>query len=257
MSIDPDTGLPPDVNTGFLPPEDGTGRGQGHLSYVIRAKPRLETGTELRNVAVIQFDFGDTIATNQRDPHDPTQGTDPALEALVTIDGGAPSSQVLALPPAIAALSFTVGWTGQDDPGGAGVASYDVYVSDNGGPWTRWQEAVAATSATFSGQLDHTYAFYSIAQDLVGHVEAPPASADAFTTLVAQLAPALTIQWLGQAVELAWPVDATGYTLETTTSLAAGSVWEDVTEPVVVQGQMNTVTLVPAEAASFYRLRHP
>jgi hypothetical protein len=31
-SIDPDTSLPPDVLTGFLPPEDGTGRGMGYMS---------------------------------------------------------------------------------------------------------------------------------------------------------------------------------------------------------------------------------
>ena len=31
-SIDPNTSLPPPVSVGFLPPEDGTGRGQGHFS---------------------------------------------------------------------------------------------------------------------------------------------------------------------------------------------------------------------------------
>lgn len=84
-SIDPDTGLPPPVDTGFLPPEDGTGRGQGYFSYIIRAKPDLPEGTEIRNVALITFDYQETIATNQVDPHDPSQGTDPGKEALVTI----------------------------------------------------------------------------------------------------------------------------------------------------------------------------
>jgi hypothetical protein len=72
---------------------------------------------------------------------------------------------------------------------------------------------------------------------------------------VAQLAPTLTVQWLAPAIQLAWPLDATGYTLETTDSLAANSVWDVVTEPVVVQGQTNTVTFVPTERARFYRLR--
>jgi hypothetical protein len=254
MTLDPLTELPPDVQSGFLPPEDGTGRGQGHVSYVIRPKPDRATGTEIRNVAVIQFDFGQTIGTNQRDPHDPSQGTDSALEALVTIDAGPPSSHVWPLPPAIAALNFTVSWTGQDDSGGAGVADYEIFVSDNGGPWTCWQEAVTGVSATFSGQLGHTYAFYSIARDQLDHVEAPPASADAVTTLVAQLPPTLTVQWLAPAIQLAWPLDATGYALETTDSLAADCVWNSVTEPVVVQGQKNTVTLLPTERARFYRL---
>jgi RHS repeat-associated protein len=47
-SIDPNTSLPPDVLTGFLPPEDGTGRGMGHVSYLIDQKPGLATGTQIR-----------------------------------------------------------------------------------------------------------------------------------------------------------------------------------------------------------------
>ena len=45
-----------------------TGRGLGCVSYVIRPKPGLATGTEIRNVATIQFDFGEVIDTNQIDP---------------------------------------------------------------------------------------------------------------------------------------------------------------------------------------------
>jgi RHS repeat-associated protein len=39
FSIDPATFLPPDVLTGFLPPEDGTGRGKGHISYTVLPGP--------------------------------------------------------------------------------------------------------------------------------------------------------------------------------------------------------------------------
>jgi len=84
-SIDPSTGLPPAVDYGFLPPEDGTGRGQGYLSYTIRPEKELTSGTEIRNVAEITFDYQETIATNQVDPHDPSQGTDPNKECLNTI----------------------------------------------------------------------------------------------------------------------------------------------------------------------------
>ena len=45
LSIDPVTELPPDVLTGFLPPEDGTGRGMGHFTYTVMPKPGLPTGT--------------------------------------------------------------------------------------------------------------------------------------------------------------------------------------------------------------------
>ncbi|MDB5391701.1 MAG: repeat protein, partial [Planctomycetaceae bacterium] len=85
VSVDPNTQLPPDVLTGFLPPEDGTGRGQGHVGYVVRPLASALPGTEIRNVALIQFDANTVIATNQIDEHDPSKGTDPTKEALVTL----------------------------------------------------------------------------------------------------------------------------------------------------------------------------
>ena len=88
QSLDPNTGLPPDVLTGFLPPEDGTGRGMGHLSYTIQPKAGLPNGTEIRNIALISFDGQPEIATNQLDPHDPSKGIDPDLEARNTIFNG-------------------------------------------------------------------------------------------------------------------------------------------------------------------------
>jgi RHS repeat-associated protein len=92
-SIDPDTGLPPPVNTGFLPPEDNTGRGMGHISYTIRPKSDLAVGSEIRNIALISFDGQPQIATNQLDPHDPSIGTDPTKECLNTITlQGAPTA---------------------------------------------------------------------------------------------------------------------------------------------------------------------
>jgi hypothetical protein len=183
-SIDPHTELPPDVLTGFLPPEDGTGRGQGYFSYVIRAKPNLPTGTEIRNVALITFDDNPPIATNQVDPHDPSKGTDPTKEALNTIDAGIPSSQVTALP-ATSGPIFIVRWSGSDDTGGSDIAGYDVFVSDNGGAFTRWKSQTTETTAVFDGQVDHTYRFYTVAVDNVGHGEAVPATFDTQTLVLA------------------------------------------------------------------------
>ncbi|HOW73530.1 MAG TPA: DUF6531 domain-containing protein [Phycisphaerae bacterium] len=183
---DPNTGLPPeDAYAGFLPPNDPpgeghTGRGEGHVGYVIRAKAGLPSGTEIRNVAQIQFDGGEIIATNQIDPHDPSKGTDPAKEALITIDAGTPASWVKPLPQATAAYPLRVEWEGQDEAGGSGIASYDVYLSVDGGPWALWQ-TTAETSAPLNGQPGHAYAFYTVATDNVGHREEPPANADAAT----------------------------------------------------------------------------
>ena len=181
VSLDPDTGLPPDVLIGFLPPEDGSGRGQGHVSYVIEHDPGLPTGTEIRNIAVIQFDFGEIIATNQVDPHDPGQGTDPAKEAFVTIDADLPQSQVTALAATTAGPEFRVDWAGQD--GTSGVGSYDVYVSTDGGAWEVWLDDADAIWAFYPGDIGHTYAFYSLAADNVGHLETQAAQADTQTTV--------------------------------------------------------------------------
>lgn len=77
FSIDPNTQLPPDVLTGFLPPEDGTGRGMGFFSYVVQPKANLTTGTQIRNVALVTFDLQQpSIATDQADDHDPSKGVD-------------------------------------------------------------------------------------------------------------------------------------------------------------------------------------
>jgi RHS repeat-associated protein len=183
-SFDPATGMPLDVLTGFLPPEDGTGRGQGQFSYVIRPDAGLATGTEIRNVAEIRFDFQEIITTNQVDPHDPTLGTDPAKEALVTIDAGPPTSSVVPLPTITSTTSFLVEWNGQDDVGGSGIGSFDVYVSDNGQPFALWLDDTSLTDAIFDGQIGHTYAFYSVATDNVRHVEDVPSTVDAQTSVV-------------------------------------------------------------------------
>ena len=184
-SIDPNTSLPPPVNIGFLPPEDGTGRGQGHVSYTIRAKSGLPTGAQLRNVALISFDNLPAISTDQVDPLDPAKGIDPSKQALITIDAIAPTSHVASLPAQSQMLQILVSWAGQDDVGGSGIASYNIYVSDNGGAWTLWQAATTSTNASFHGQPQHTYGFTSRAHDNSGNVEAQHLIADATTKIVA------------------------------------------------------------------------
>ncbi len=183
QSVDPATSLPPDALTGFLPPEDGTGRGQGFFTYTIRPRGGLPTGTQIRNVARITFDRGLTISTDQVDPLDASKGIDPAKQALNTIDAGTPTSAVEALPPRVTSPRFEVRWGGHDDPGGSGVASYDVHVSVDGGPFTPWLTATSEVRATFVGLPGRRYAFASVARDRVGLVEPLTGVADATTTV--------------------------------------------------------------------------
>jgi len=183
QSIDPATSLPPDVLTGFLPPEDGTGRGRGFVTYTIHAVLGLSTGAAIRNIALISFDIQVFIATNQVDPLHPELGTDPSREALVTIDAGPPTSSVLPLPVQSFNPAISVRWAGSDD--GSGVARYSVFVSTDGGGFVPWLTDTTQTQGVYSGAVGHAYAFYSVATDNVGHAQPTPAAAQASTLVVA------------------------------------------------------------------------
>ncbi|MGH7137373.1 MAG: MBG domain-containing protein, partial [Pirellulales bacterium] len=184
QSIDPNTNLPPtNPLTGFLPPDNGFGSGDGFVSYIVDSNSNLPTGTAITNVAQIVFDGAPPIATDQVNDDDPTQGVDPNKQALVTIDAGPPTSSVSPLAATTTSTDFTVSWSGTDDAGGSGIASYDVYVSDDNGPFTLWQSDTTQTSATYTGQYGHTYGFYSVATDNVGNVQPPPTAAQAVTLI--------------------------------------------------------------------------
>jgi RHS repeat-associated protein len=181
-SINPLTGLPPDVTIGFLPPEDGTGRGQGHVSYTIYSKTNLVTGTIIRNVAYISFDDQTVIRTDQINPDDPSAGYN-LSEGVNTIDATTPSSRVQALPGIEASATFTVRWSGTDGTNGPGIQGYTIFISTNGAPFGVWLSDTTNTSAVFNGQSGQTYEFYSEAQDNAGNIEPAHSTPDATTTV--------------------------------------------------------------------------
>lgn len=64
-TLDPLTGqLPVDALAGFLPPNDSTHGGEGHVAFSIRPRSNLANGTLLSNQAAITFDTEATINTN-------------------------------------------------------------------------------------------------------------------------------------------------------------------------------------------------
>ena len=194
-SIDPSTGLPPtDPSVGFLPPDVDGIVGQGSVSYNVMPLAEQTTGTAISNFASVVFDANAPIVT-------PT--------FLNTLDVDPPVSSVTALPASEPATgttgSFKVSWSGTDK--GSGIASYNIYVSDNGGAFTEWQSSVTATSATYTGQLNHTYGFYSIATDGAGNMETAKTTPDT-TTIVGGVASTTTLTaspttaYAGQSVTL-------------------------------------------------------
>jgi hypothetical protein len=78
---------------------------------------------------------------------------------------------------------FMVSWSGSDETDGSGVANYDVYVSVDDGPFTPWLRQTTDTAKMYLGEQGRKYSFYSVARDNVGHVELPPATADAATSI--------------------------------------------------------------------------
>jgi RHS repeat-associated protein len=169
-AVDPNTGwYPDDPLVGFLYPEDGTGRGVGSISYRVSPIQGLPSGTVIQNRATIVFDYNDPINT-------------PPVHN--TLDAAAPTSAVAALPSSTTDTTLNLNWSGQDEPGGSGIASYTVYVSVDGGTPLALFADTTDTSGTVTVETGHTYAFYSVATDNVGHVEAAPAVPDATIQVV-------------------------------------------------------------------------
>jgi streptogramin lyase len=165
-SLDPQTlDVPDDPLAGFLPPNQNAPEGEGFVSYTVRPLSHLVTGTVVNAQATVIFDVNQPINTPLR---------------FNTIDALPPTSTVSPLPPD-APPNFVVSWSGADDPGGSGLASFDVLVSDNGGPFVPWLTDTTQTRAIFSGVFGHTYAFYSVTTDNAGNREAAPSAPEATT----------------------------------------------------------------------------
>ena len=65
-----------------------------------------------------------------------------------------------------------------------GSPSYTIYDSVNGGPWQKWTTittAAATATATFTGQSNTIYSFYSTATDAAGNTQAYKPSVEAST----------------------------------------------------------------------------
>jgi hypothetical protein len=93
-----------------------------------------------------------------------------------------PTSQADPLPTDSAAF-IPVTWSGQDNPGGTGIAFFDVYVSIDNGPFMLWQKETIDRQAVYQGALSRSYAFYVVATDAAGNRELPPLTPDARTTV--------------------------------------------------------------------------
>jgi len=129
-TIDPATGLPPlDPNLGFLPPNDSTGVGQGHVFFTARARAEAPDGTEIRNRATIVFDANEAIETNE--VVNVLQKVFPDLHVTSSTGSGASASFVEGEPVTITA---TVANLGESGAGAFNVGFYAGNPSSGGTP---------------------------------------------------------------------------------------------------------------------------
>ena len=164
-TIDPETGeTPENPLIGFLPPNNEDGVGDGFVTYSIRPGRTAETGDVIDAVATIIFDTEEPIST-------------PPI--FNTLDVDKPSSEVIDLPATTATPEFLVSWSGADV--GAALASYTVYVSDNGGPYLPWLQDTTLTESNYAGSPGHLYRFISVAKDNAGNIQVLPQEAQATT----------------------------------------------------------------------------
>ena len=140
-------------------------------------KADLPTGTRIENQAFVEFDFLGDLYDHPAPKGGPWVNT---IDAGIPID----ASRVEILPAETLGEVVDVSWTGADEAGGSGIATYDIYVSEDGGPFGLWLDDTTETSDTFAGRVNHTYAFYARATDNVSHEEPAPATADTQTTLM-------------------------------------------------------------------------
>jgi len=175
QSVDPSTGsLPTDPLAGFLPPDNSSHSGEGFVTFSVTPKSGLANGTVISNTARIVFDVNAAINTNT---------------VTNTLDSTYPASAVNALPALTPTPTFTVSWSGSD-PSGAGIQSYDIWVSVDGGPYALWLPATTLTLSAYGGATGHSYSFYSLATSNTGRRQPTPGAAA--TTLVSASQPSQT-----------------------------------------------------------------
>ena len=114
--------------------------------------------------------------------------------------------------------SFLIEWSGEDPSNGSGIATYTLYVSEDGVTFTPWLENTTETEAIFTGEAGNTYSFYTVATDNVGNSEKVPTTADATITLVSSNTPPVLFNNLGLTLDEAAIASITSLQLEVTDS---------------------------------------
>jgi len=183
--------LPPTSTAGFEVHWSGEDPGSGIASYDVWVSEgggplqpwiTATTATSASFTGAYSNTYGFAVSARDRAGNEEAVPTAPDTITVVGPDTYPPTSSVEPLPPT-SPESFVVRWGGEDL--GSGIASYDVWVSEDEDPLQPWITATTATSATFTGVISHTYGFAVRARDHAGNKEDKPLSPQASTLVVA------------------------------------------------------------------------
>jgi RHS repeat-associated protein len=238
-SIDPATGLAATLpaNAGFLPINDSiTSKGEGYVNFTVQPISTAQTRDTALAQASIIFDNNEAILTNIWKN---------------TIDAVAPTSNILDTLPNEVAPAFTISWTGQDDPQGVGIKNYDLYMSQNSGPYALFQKDIDSTHVSFIGQPGTTYSFYTRAIDNTGNRE-PAKTTPGLTVTVAlpssTICPGTTAQFFvpsyGVGFNYQWQVDT------------AGTGFTNINNNTIYNGVNSAQVTITAPPTSYYGYKY-
>jgi hypothetical protein len=175
---------------GFLPPNVTPPQGEGSVLFTIQTAAGVVNGATIQNGATLNFDGA-------------SQNT-PVVSNL--LDTNSPASNVLSLNTPISTTSFPVSWQATGSP--SDLRDFTIYVAEDGQPYQAWKTNTTITSDTYVPRPGgHSYAFYSVARDVSGNIEAAPPVPDTqtqSTTAVGDPSPT------GLALAGAWPNPAHG-----------------------------------------------
>ncbi|MEI8196737.1 MAG: DUF11 domain-containing protein [Phycisphaerae bacterium] len=254
--------FPQDALTGFLPPEDGTGRGQGYVRFTVKPKAATPIGTGITNLATIIFDGNDAIDTP---PVWNIIGDVPSLATVIAylpgqMQVGTPFSYTFGLTNNGLSVVTNVALTSTLPAGmsymGSGASMGTVTVTNgvlnwNVGDLTNGANAnltltlLPISAGTFTNNL-----YFSGGSGLA--IFKTPV-----TMTVLPFTPTLGIRLNSGQVELFWPTDTVGFHLQSATGLGPTAAWSEVTNAPVVDGGHYRVILAPSGRSRFVRLVAP
>ena len=153
--VDPKTNdFPTDPLVGFLPPNDSIGSGEGSVAFTINLKSGVNDNA-INNRAKIVFDTNEPIMTptwsNKKDIVAPTSSMNQPIIASDSI--------------------ATLNWQAEDNKGGSGVYSYNLYMKKGTDDYIPLISRSSLNSVNFKFQKGLKYSFYVTAIDSAENVE--------------------------------------------------------------------------------------